>query len=286
MKSTFLTLLLSLSVTLGAAPVRNGVVEAELVSAVASIQPGKPFTVALRLKHDAHWHSYWVNPGTGLATSLAWKLPEGFKAAEIEWPVPQLLRDASGKMTGYGYEGEILLPVLITPPAGLIPGKEVVLRARADWLACKESCMPGGADLTLKLPVKAHTPKGDPEWSDKIAAAYDRMPVGLPEQWKATAVRQGKTVQLHLAVAAGERPVATTLHFLSNNNFIDYEQPQVVKAAPDGYIFQLPVAESADPKTAFLSGVVRADKGWGEAAGLNEDTGLQIEVLLEAPPAL
>lgn len=270
---------------LWAAPVRNGAVEAELVSAVASIQPGKPFTVALRMKHDSHWHSYWINPGTGLATSLKWQLPEGFKAADIEWPVPQVLHDASGKVTGYGYEGEIFLPVLITPPAGLIPGKEVILQVRTDWLACKESCMPGGADLALKLPVKPHTPKENPEWSDKIAAAYDRMPVGLPEQWKATAVRQNKTVQLHLTVGAGVRPVATTLHFLSSDNYIDYEQPQVVQAAPDGYIFQLPVAESADPKTAFLSGVVRADQGWGEAEGLSPDAGLKVEVLLDTSAA-
>ena len=36
-------------------------VTATLVSAVASVEPGTPFTVAVRLEHKEHWHSYWVN---------------------------------------------------------------------------------------------------------------------------------------------------------------------------------------------------------------------------------
>ena len=63
-------------------------VEVDLVSSVASIDPGKPFTVALRMQHDPHWHTYWVNAGTGLPTSLTWQLPDGFKAGDIDWPVP------------------------------------------------------------------------------------------------------------------------------------------------------------------------------------------------------
>ncbi|MFZ9683332.1 MAG: thiol:disulfide interchange protein, partial [Cephaloticoccus sp.] len=55
-------------------------VEASLVAAESSIQPGRPFTVALRLQHDPHWHTYWLNPGTGLKTELQWDLPAGFTA--------------------------------------------------------------------------------------------------------------------------------------------------------------------------------------------------------------
>ena len=54
-------------------------VQASLVAANASVQPGQPVTVALRLVHDLHWHTYWLNPGTGLPTSIEWKLPPGWK---------------------------------------------------------------------------------------------------------------------------------------------------------------------------------------------------------------
>ena len=68
-------------------------VKASLVSADATVQPGHAFTVALRFVHDPHWHTYWVNPGTGLPTSLAWKLPPGWKASDILWPAPHAITD-------------------------------------------------------------------------------------------------------------------------------------------------------------------------------------------------
>ena len=49
---------------LAAQPVRNGAVQVELVSAETSVQPGKSVWVALKMDHDAHWHSYWKVAGT------------------------------------------------------------------------------------------------------------------------------------------------------------------------------------------------------------------------------
>ena len=91
-------------------------VRASLVATVTSVQPGRPMTVALRLEQDAGWHTYWVNPGTGLATTIDWQLPAGWKAGEIQWPAPEVLTDDKGSVTGNGYEGEVLLPVAITVP--------------------------------------------------------------------------------------------------------------------------------------------------------------------------
>ena len=53
-------------------PVKKGAVTATLVSDRATIEAGKPFTLALRLQHEPHWHSYWIAPGTGYPTSLTW----------------------------------------------------------------------------------------------------------------------------------------------------------------------------------------------------------------------
>ena len=36
--------------------VKNGSVVAQLVTDAAAIVPGQPFTVALRLQHEPHWH--------------------------------------------------------------------------------------------------------------------------------------------------------------------------------------------------------------------------------------
>ena len=93
-------------------------VKASLVAADTSVKPGQPLIVALRLVHDAHWHTYWLNPGTGLPTSLKWTLPAGWTAGEIQWPAPMVLKDKAGNTVGNGYEGELFLPVTLTPPAG------------------------------------------------------------------------------------------------------------------------------------------------------------------------
>lgn len=60
-----------------ARPVRNGAVQVDLVAKDTSIQPGKPFWVALKMDHDAHWHSYWINAGTGYRTSMRGRCPPG-----------------------------------------------------------------------------------------------------------------------------------------------------------------------------------------------------------------
>src|SRR5688500_5269921 len=134
-------------------------VQASLVAADTSIQPGKPFTIALRLVHDAPWHTYWLNPGTGLPTTLAWSLPAGFTAGEIQWPAPHVLKNRAGAVVGNGYDGELFLPVTIMAPADLQPGSNIELKAIAEWLMCEEVCIPGKADVTLSLAVTADAPK-------------------------------------------------------------------------------------------------------------------------------
>ena len=127
-------------------------VRAHLVPDVESIKPGEPFRVGVVLEMARAWHTYWRNPGdSGLATTIDWDLPEGFEASDIAWPYPHWL-DLQG-LVSLSYGDTVVLPVTIIPPAGLEPGSEVELKADVDWLECKEMCLPGGASLTLKLPV-------------------------------------------------------------------------------------------------------------------------------------
>src|SRR5664279_3392621 len=98
-----LLILPSLALATESPPVKMGAVTTELVAQESSIQPGRPFWVALKMIHEEHWHSYWINPGTGYPTSLEWKLPEGFSAGPIVWPTPQVMKDANGQVIGLGY---------------------------------------------------------------------------------------------------------------------------------------------------------------------------------------
>ena len=137
-----------------AQPVKTDHVTAELVAERSAVQPGQALRIGLRLQHIPHWHTYWRNPGdSGLPTTLRWTLPSGSQVSEIEWPAPTRL--PIGPLVNYGYEGELLLPVVYTAPADARPGTTLTLHAQATWLVCKDVCIPENAALTLQLPVVA-----------------------------------------------------------------------------------------------------------------------------------
>ncbi len=131
-------------------------VRAELVAhAPEGVAPGKPVWLGLKIEHQPHWHTYWKNPGdSGLPTTLQWTLPAGVQAGDIAWPTPKRL--PIGPLMNYGYEDTLLLPVAVTVPAGFAGGT-LDVRLRADWLVCKEVCIPEGGDFALQVPAQAAT---------------------------------------------------------------------------------------------------------------------------------
>ncbi len=133
-------------------PVRVDSVEAQLVSEQSAIVPGQALRVGLRLKHDPNWHTYWRNAGdSGLPTTLQWSLPAGLVASEIQWPSP--IRIGVGPLANYGFEGEVILPVVINVPTNFNAATPVVLLLKAVWLVCREVCIPGEATMSLSLAV-------------------------------------------------------------------------------------------------------------------------------------
>ena len=280
------TILLAALATLGTAQGARAQVQASLVSADASVQPGKPFSVALRLVHQAHWHTYWVNPGTGLATSLSWALPPGWKAGDIQWPAPEVLKDAEGNIVGNGYEGDLLLPVEITPPEDLAPGSSVHLVATATWLMCQDVCKPGKAQVGIALPVSADPPMPDPLWGARVRAALDNLPRS-DASWSVSASRDAKTVTLLVTPsgegmapqAAGLAPSGATpsLRFFADDNLVGYDLPQTVRTdGRGGYVLTLGISPDGPQDTEKLAGVLTSDRGWPVADGTTLP-GLRIE---------
>ena len=171
-------LLVALAVPAPAAPtdglLRRDHLSVQLVAAERAVAPGGTLDVALRLAHDAHWHTYWRNPGdSGLATRLAWTLPAGAVAGPIRWPAP--VRLPLGPLINFGYEGDLLLPLRIGLPADLAPGDRFEATVEASWLVCREECIPGEAKLSLSLPVAAAAAP-DRDWAAPIAAAFAAEP--------------------------------------------------------------------------------------------------------------
>ena len=154
-----------------------------LLSETRSVQPGHPLTLGLRLEMEPEWHTYWKNPGdAGLATRLTWRLPEGFEPGPLQFPTPELL--PAGPLMSFGHSGTAVLLVEVKTPPSLVPGTPMVLGTRADWLECKEACIPGKAELALTLPVTAEAPVVDPSATAVFAEARKHLP-GDGRSWQA-----------------------------------------------------------------------------------------------------
>ncbi|MFN6998356.1 MAG: protein-disulfide reductase DsbD domain-containing protein, partial [Aquincola tertiaricarbonis] len=183
------------AVLFGGSPavVKTDQVRAELVAhAPDGVQAGKPVWLGLKITHEPHWHTYWKNPGdSGLPTTLQWTLPTGLQAGEVAWPTPKKL--PVGPLVNYGYEDTLLLPVPLTVPAGFA-APTVEVKLHAEWLVCKEVCIPQSGDFTLALPAQAATAANAADFD----AAQRRMPAPLP-QARATATLSDTALQLRIA---------------------------------------------------------------------------------------
>ncbi|WP_366522659.1 thioredoxin family protein [uncultured Limnohabitans sp.] len=128
-------------------------VRAELqVHAPQGLQAGQTFWMGLQIEHQPHWHTYWQNPGdSGLPTQLQWQLPAGLQAGAIAWPLPK--KFPIGSLANYGYEGRVLLTVPVTLGADFrFPDTgPLTLQLQADWLVCRQECIPQEGRMSLNL---------------------------------------------------------------------------------------------------------------------------------------
>jgi len=189
----------------GGAVVGTPQVRAELVAhAPEGVAAGRPLRLGLLIEHAPHWHTYWKNPGdSGLPTTLAFTLPGGFVAGDIRWPTPARL--PIGPLMNFGYEGRVLLPVDVQVPASFT-GDTLAVKLRADWLVCKDVCIPEGGDFALQLPARAATAAHAPAFAQADAAAPQAAAgaearaepkdgalhvrvAGLPQAWRGLALQ-------------------------------------------------------------------------------------------------
>ena len=127
-------------------------VDASLVfDASMPLVQGKPFTAIIVLDLKPGWHTYWLYPGdSGVPTKVVWDLPMGWKAGPVEFSIPNQFSEP-GDMVIYGYEKRQLLKVVITPPKEIPRNKPIELKATVSWLACKELCVPGSAEVSCQI---------------------------------------------------------------------------------------------------------------------------------------
>ena len=257
---TFSLFLLGTNLSTGQ-PSGPGPVQASLVPEVVSFASGKPFWVALSLKVDPGWHIYWRNPGdTGLPTTVEWQLPPDWKAGEIQWPYPEAFE--FGGLINLGYEGDVNLLVRLTPPSGLKVGELASLRAKAEWLVCKESCVPGEAQLALDIPVAA----GDARMSNENRALFEHVRVRLPlasSDWRVRAAMGSGNLYIRLAEPAlYKEKLEGVTFFPYQTSLIQYAPPQKLQKVEGGYLLTVALDPAQKGSVAEIRGVLVSKNGW------------------------
>lgn len=180
--------------SLHAAAQRTDHLDSQLVAEADATVPGTPLRIGLWLRHDPHWHTYWVNPGdSGIPTALEVHAPEGVEVGAIDWPVPDRFELAG--IINYGYGDQALLPLTLNIPADF-SSDTLHIEAEARWLICEVECIPGKALYRLALPVKARSAP-DPRWQADFAWADARIPQPS-ESLRMVASMDGETVILEL----------------------------------------------------------------------------------------
>ena len=242
-------------------PVGQNRVQVELLPEPSTARPGEPFQAVLRMRIAPGWHTYWMNPGdSGLATALDWRLPSGVTAGPLAWPVPKRL--PVGPLMNYGYENEVLLPVRLTVPAGF---SDPVLQvsAQAEWLVCREVCIPESASVGFRLPVAAIAALPDPRHAALFAAARAALP-GTLAAWTASATVADGRLRIALRAPDGAPVPAGEVYFFNAIEAqVAHASAQTVARHRDGLVIEVPLQAQPVAPVQRMDGLVVAAAGFG-----------------------
>jgi thiol:disulfide interchange protein/DsbC/DsbD-like thiol-disulfide interchange protein len=260
-----LTMLAAAGIALAQAPeprARTGVqrvdaVEVELVAERAAVRPGERVLLGLRIRHEPHWHTYWRNPGdSGLATQIEPSGPSGTRFDAVRWPAP--VRLWVGPLANYGYEDEIVLPFAAEVPRGLT-GARVRIEAAAQWLVCKDVCIPGDARLAIDLPVAADA-ASQPARSSH-GPLFDAMAARTPDAAVpvgGTAHREGQRLAIAFPSPSRDVPIARAEFFPYAEGVVSAPAPQSLSKTAAGWRLDLELADGAT-LPASIDGLLMVD---------------------------
>jgi len=134
----------------GASGPRSPRVEVALIAESKGYAPGQPIWLAVTYDIQRDWHLYWSNPGdTGLPTTATLTAPAGWTVEGPVYEAPHRFV-SPGDLVSFGYSDHATLLFQVTPPADAAGASSFTASAR--WLACKEICVPGEAQVSLSLP--------------------------------------------------------------------------------------------------------------------------------------
>lgn len=228
-------------------------VAAELI-AEGPAEPGETLMLALHFKPESGWHGYWSNPGdAGYGMQFNWGLPDGWKASEPLYPVPQKLM-ISGLMN-HVYEGEYAVLVPVSVPQNVASGTVAPVELELNWLACTdEICVPERATLATRVTVGGKAPKDArfDAWRSALPPPLDRK-----GRFELTEATLRVSVPLPASLALNDPHV-----FLDQEQLVDYAGLQKFSRKGNWLIAELP-REGTAGGAENISGILKLNVAGG-----------------------
>jgi thiol:disulfide interchange protein/DsbC/DsbD-like thiol-disulfide interchange protein len=230
--------------------------DVRLVPETAAATAGSTVTVAFVMRPQPGWHGYWRNPGdAGAEPRVAWRLPEGWSAEPLQYPVPGRLLVAG--LMNYVFARDHALLATVHVAAGAELGATFPIDARLDYLVCTDQvCVPETVAVTANLVVAA---PGAPNPAFQAWRQALPRPLGAEARFETA----GGRVRLAIPLPAST-PVAAPYFFPATADAVAYSAAQSFSRVGDMLI----VETGAGPRAGALpaiEGVLQIGEGTGLA---------------------
>ena len=156
--------------------------------------PDYPAVLAVVFDIEPGWHLYWKNSGdTGMPIRLTFTLPEGLRTGEIYWPGPKRCPQPGDLWTTSTKTRSSFRAIVGTGPA-----RADRVGVKAEWLVCKEACLPGEASVSLTITPDSKVTLEDEKALDRFLS---RLP--FPMTGRAQLSWDGTTLVIDSPQATG-----------------------------------------------------------------------------------
>jgi len=268
-------------------PNSDQLVQLKLVQEEKTIEPGRPFWIAIHLSVADNWHSYWKNPGdAGMATSIELTLPDGYVSSPIVWPTPE--RFNTDSMVGFGYEGDITFLAQIMPPS-TVSATSPTITATVNWLVCSDTaCVPGQSEASKELTIQNGVPEIDPDHISLFTDARAHVPNKL---YNVKAFHEDKDntikMQLKLPFSKGTQLLSVDF-FPEESSLIDHSNATSFVATTEDdeqqySIVLKPHPQSENSLSKVLKGIVVALDSKGITHAFDVEADFVKSIITNAP---
>lgn len=193
----------------------------------------------LEIALNKGWITYWRSPGDGgIPPHITFKNSQNVKNIEVIYPAPKMY--IKGGMKTLGYEGNVVLPLKITPEA---LGKDIILSLEVTIGICKDICMPETFLLEGKL-------KDGRKPSFKLKAALSKVPSTTTNALICDMVPNDKSVEISLGLPNTTEPLPSYIAIESPNPNLWFDDATIEQK--DGEIWARTSAHHAAKRPIML----------------------------------